>query len=104
MSATVIVSETLPNVDTLVTIVILGLACGAASTTVARTDMFKGFRKAFARWEWSLKLVTCYYCLGHWFALGAVLVVNPWPTWAGFVMSWLAVTAVSGIAATRVLE
>lgn len=89
--------------EVLVQIVVMGLACSTLSVTIARTDMFRWLRLRVARWGILVKLFTCHWCLGHWFALVAVALVNPWPTVEGFVMTWLAVTAVSGIAATKIL-
>lgn len=84
-------------------IVVMGLAVSAVSVTISRTDAFFWLRAFAASWSWTGKLVACHWCLGWWFALVATIVVNPWPGLAGFVMTWLAVTAVSGIAASRIL-
>lgn len=84
----------------LITVVLLGLASGAASTTIASSRIFKWLRTWIAgRNEFLGELISCSYCLGHW--VSAFLV---W-LWAYFigqniillVTAWLASTAVSAL-------
>lgn len=85
--------------ETLVGFIVLGMASGLFSTTVAQSRIFRKFRL----WVASLRprksedeawffgeLVRCPYCLGHW--VSAVFTLWYW----GFnPLAWLAVTCVS---------
>lgn len=92
--------------DFLLTIVLLGLATATVSVTVAQSLIFKPFRswvvqlrpaKPDGEFWFGGGLVTCPYCFGHWvaalFVTGMLSYVNV-NTW---LVSWLAVTAVSAV-------
>lgn len=89
--------------EMLVNILVLGAASAALSVTVTKSHMFLWFRSLFLERPVLLQLVSCYYCMGHWFALALVAVHNPWPTVVGFITTWLAVTAVSGLLSAKIV-
>lgn len=79
----------------LTTVILLGLASGTASTTIASSRIFKRLRTwAAGRNEFLGELISCSYCLGHWvsFAFAARRFGHE-----GLLIYWLATTAVSAI-------
>lgn len=58
--------------------IVLSVAIGAVSFTLARTKIAQPLReKIAARNTWLGNLVGCPYCLSHWFAFGAAGLYRP---------------------------
>lgn len=84
--------------DAIAHLMVLGAASAALSVTVARSHVFGSVRS----WVASISrvagdLVSCHYCMGHW---AAVIALVAWPpaewTWGTMIVSWLAITGLSG--------
>jgi uncharacterized membrane protein len=59
-------------------VTVLSLAIAAVSTTITRAMIFAPVREDIAdRNEWLGELFACPYCLSHWLAGAAVLIVLP---------------------------
>lgn len=82
-------------------LLVLGLATGTVSVTVAQSRIFQGVRQWIYSWSgWCGKLVSCPYCLGHWVSAGLVLVwwyetMLDYPRF--MLVAWLAVTGISAL-------
>ena len=82
-------------------IVILGLATGTISTTVAQGKLFRPVRSWVSeKNEWLGNLLGCPFCLGHWVGLASMLCwemggleVQVW--W--WVAMWAAIVGVGAI-------
>jgi len=62
----------------LILLTIIGVAVGAVSITIGRTELFRPVRMAVrARSTFLGKLLNCPYCLAHWFALTGMAVFQP---------------------------
>lgn len=84
----------------LTNLLILGLASATVSVTVAQSRVFLPLRTFIkGKSEWLGELFSCPYCMGHW--VSAVLVSGglTHPAWQSWVISWLAVTAISSLIA-----
>ena len=65
-------------VDNLVLLVVLGIASGTASFTIAKTKITQPIREAVGkRSKWLGMLLACPYCISHWLALIAVALYQP---------------------------
>lgn len=90
--------------DTFLGVVILGLASAAVSVTITKTYMFAWLRDIVkARSKVGGELITCHYCMGHWVAAVLVASSNTWEGLYGWIVSWLAVTALSGVFSMKIM-
>lgn len=85
---------------------VVAMATASTSFTIARTKVFQSFRLAILRrgqtskfMAWLGGLVTCPYCLSHWFAAAGTLVFFPrltgGPVVFDFLASWMATVTIS---------
>ncbi len=59
-------------------VIYLSLVTASISFTVTETKLFKSVRERIYVWNSFLgELFSCGYCLGHWVALGLVIVYRP---------------------------
>lgn len=84
----------------IVTCLVLALAVGSASFTVARTKISVPFRTwVMKKSKWFGGLVTCPYCTSHWLAAVAVGIYRPRPVelWApvDWGVAWLMTVALA---------
>lgn len=76
----------------------LALACASISFTLTKTPIFDFVRVRLKKHPLLFELWQCPYCMGHWVALGLVLVINPRPftgTWFDLVLSAMIITTLS---------
>jgi len=82
--------------------IILGIACGTLSTTIASGLPFLKFRNFIENkfGDFWGHFVSCSYCLGHWFSIFCVflyldnsIIKQP----LMFTLCWLVVTGISGL-------
>ena len=90
-------------------IVTMGLAIGALSVTLARSEIFSPWRSLWIDiWPWFHRLVSCPYCLGHW--LSALSIRLWWwerlpvESWNFLVFTWLAITAVAAVVSGVIIK
>ncbi|HYO76008.1 MAG TPA: DUF1360 domain-containing protein [Thermoanaerobaculia bacterium] len=59
---------------------IIALAVSAVSMTMTQGSIFAAFRTFVSeRSKWLGELVSCFYCLSHWVAISAVVLLQPRP-------------------------
>lgn len=97
-------------VELLVLVVILGVFAFRVTRFIVADSLIEGTREKFLTWLlgpknlplWRDKLaelLTCYWCVGVWVSLGAVVVAwGAWP-WQLGRAGWLAVGATAGVQA-----
>lgn len=57
-------------------LVLSAIAVSVISMDISRTAIFRPLRKLLSSWCWLHKLVSCPWCLAHWVALAAVLLLE----------------------------
>lgn len=80
-------------------LIVLGLASGTVSVTVAQSKAFAWFRDLLKDVAMFGELVKCSYCLGHYSSFCLVLLWYQDLTWTFGLVAWLAVTAISALTA-----
>jgi len=87
-------------------LVVMALATGSISMTLARSRMFREVRWWLARGrpEWVWDFVKCPWCMSHWIAAGVILAIGKpvavaGNVWLDFVLTWMAVVALAPAAA-----
>jgi hypothetical protein len=86
-------------------IVWLALATAALSLTVAKTHAFEWLRTwVFARSDFLGELLSCHYCMSHWFALGLVAVYRPVVVSSGIILFDLAVSVFALVALSALVS
>jgi hypothetical protein len=83
----------------------LALATAALSLTIAKTHAFDWLRSwVLARSDYLGELVSCHYCMSHWFALGLVAVYRPVVVSSGVTLFDLAVSVFALVALSALVS
>jgi hypothetical protein len=75
------------------------LAAGTAALTIAKSYIFSPVRDWIGeRNDWFYELVSCHYCLSHWFGLiGLLAPPVPIASWWQYPVVWLASTGLAAL-------
>jgi hypothetical protein len=94
--------------NSIITFITLGIACGTMSYTIAKGSIFNWFRDWFFHrstngfYNFIHELVSCPYCLSHWVSFVFVCIWRPIITSCGIVgfdliISWLVIIGIAAI-------
>lgn len=81
----------------MVGLIIAAFACASISFTICITSIFKEVREIISLAHPKLEeLIHCPWCLGHYIVLGYVLLLKPYESPEGFLISWFSIVGMMG--------